>query len=97
METRVIRDDEALVEVCWKEGQQTGTLRDPVRWDATRDEVLTWAAEALQAGDVPNLPAVPDAINVLRRHYVADPNARNPAVGNLTNVWMIRPKVPFGF
>jgi len=87
---RVIRDDEARVNVTWK--QQNGELPDPVFRDAAEGDVKGWVTEAVRNGGVPGIPADPDADF---RDFVVDrfpPNEARPY-----NLIQVRPKTAFGW
>ena len=71
------------------DGENTD-LPDAIRYDATDQEILGWAAEALQNG-TPGIPAKPNA-NLT--DFVVDRFDSNEAIPY--NRVMIRPKTPFG-
>jgi hypothetical protein len=68
---------------------QNGTLPDMIRYDATNNEILGWATEAIRGG-FPGINADPD---VDLNDFVVD---RFPADGDLPNRIFCRPKTPFG-
>lgn len=79
---------EAQVNVTYK--GQNGDLQEPVNFEATVGDILTWVAEAVQGGDIPGI-AADNTANF--QDFVVD---RFPAQGDLPNRLMVRPKTPFG-
>jgi len=67
-----------------------GDLPDPVNFDASDEELLRIASEAIQTGYVPGIPADLSASLV---DFVVD---RFAATSDLPNRCMIRAKTPFG-
>ena len=85
----VLQAHQARLNITWN--GENGDLPDPIPYDAPDREILTWATEALQGGNVPGIKA--DAAAVLQ-DFVVD---RFPANQEITyNRVAIRPKTPFG-
>lgn len=78
---------EAVLNVTWA-GQQ-GDLEQPILYDATDEEVLRWAAEAVRGG----VPGIAADANVNFQDFKVD---RYPAKDGLPNRVNVRPKTPFG-
>lgn len=79
----------ARLNVTWQ--GNNGDLPDPVPYDATDEDLKTMAAEAIQNGDIPGIPA--DA-NIALGDFVTD---RFAATGDVPYARVfIRPKTPFG-
>jgi hypothetical protein len=76
---------------------ENGDLPDPVFFDSSEGDVKQWAAEAVQEGSVPGIPASADAnftdFVVERYPAKADVPEGDPAYFNRI---MLRPKTPFG-
>lgn len=71
-------------------GGKQGELPDPIDFDATDDQIITWATEAAQGG-MPGLAADPTADLT---GFVVD---RFPAGDGIEhNRVSVRPKTPFG-
>ena len=84
-----IQDYEARVNITY-EGQN-GDLPDPVSYDANEGDVKQWVTEAVRAGNVPGIPADPNADF---GDFVVDkfaPNEQRPY-----NYIQVRPKTAFG-
>ena len=71
-------------------GGSNGDLPDTVSYDATDEQIRTWAAEAVHGGSIPGINPDP---NASFQDFVVD---RFPATGELPARVMIRPKTPFG-
>jgi hypothetical protein len=85
----MININEARVNITW--AGQNGELPDPVAYDSPNHAVLTWATEAVQAGDVPGIRR--DA-RAAFHDFVVD---RFPASDvRPFNLIQVRPKTPFG-
>ena len=84
-----IQPHEARVNVTYAGGN--GDLPDPVRRDASDQEIRTWIGEALRSGTIPGLPTVadPDLADFVLDRFAAT-EARPYALIQL------RPKTPFG-
>lgn len=80
----------AIVNVTWD--GQNGDLPDMVLYDATDAEILRWAEEAVQNGDVPGITAAPVAD---LKDFVVDRIPAKPPE-KPENRLMVRPKAPFG-
>jgi hypothetical protein len=85
---RVPTEGEASVEVTY--ANQHGNLSDPVSWDATPEDVVRMAQEALRGGDINGVDADPGAD---LSGYKVD---RVPAKGDKPNRLFVRPKTEFG-
>ena len=70
---------------------ENGDLPDPVDYDAADGDVKAWVTEAVQNGDVPGIPADPNANFT---DFVVDRFDANTEVDY--NRLMVRPKTPFG-
>jgi len=86
---RVIKDDEARVNITWK--QQNGELPDPVFRDAAEGDIRAWVTEAVRGGGVPGIPADRDADF---RDFVVD--RFGPTEARPYHVIFLRPKTAFG-
>ncbi len=86
---RVIKDDEARVNVTWK--NQNGDLPDPVFRDAAEGDVKGWVTEAVRNGGVPGIAADRDANFA---DYVVD--RFPPTEARPYNLIQVRPKTAFG-
>lgn len=86
---RVIRDDEARVNVTWK--NQNGDLPDPVFRDAAEGDVKGWVTEAVRHGGVPGIAA---DVTADFRDYVVD--RFPPTEARPYNLIQVRPKTAFG-
>ena len=82
-------NDLAMLNVTWN--GHNGSLTDPVPYDATDGDLKQMAAEAIQGGDVPGIPA--DG-NVNLTDFVVD--RFPPEQGIPNNRLMIRPKTDLG-
>ena len=72
-------------------GGSNGDLPDTVSYDATDEQVRTWATEAVRNGNVPGIPADPNASFL---DFVVD---RFPATDVRPYALIqLRPKTPFG-
>lgn len=72
-------------------GGENGELPDPVFFDMADGDVKQIATEAVRGGDVPGIPADP---NATFNDFVVE---RYPANEEVTfNRIMLRPKTPFG-
>ena len=79
----------APLNVTW--ANQNGSLPDPVLYDATDVEILQWAQEAIQNGDIPGIatdPAADLTDFIVQRFPITDEVP--------TNRLFVRPKTPFG-
>ena len=81
--------NEARVNITW--GGQNGDLPDPVQYDASEDNIRQWITEAVRAGDVPGIPADPNAdfSDFVVKKF--EPNEGRPH-----NLIQIRPKTAYG-
>lgn len=70
---------------------ENGDLPDPVSFDATNEDIKTWAAEAISSGSVPGIPADP---NVDFTDFVVDRFEPNEQRDH--RLIQLRPKTPFG-
>lgn len=86
---RVIREDEARVNVTWR--QQNGELPDPVYRDAAEGDIRAWVTEAVRNGGIPGIPADPNADF---RDFVVD--RFPPTEARPYNLIQVRPKTVFG-
>jgi hypothetical protein len=84
-----IEEHEARVNITW--AQQNGDLPDPVAFDATDANILTWATEAVRGGDVPGIEADQNADF---DGYVVERFASKEEVPY--NRLVVRPKAEFG-
>ena len=85
----VLRDDQARVNITY--AGSNGELPDPVSVDAADDEIKLMLTEALRAGDIPGIPADPQAD---LRDFVVD--RFGPSEARPHHLLMVRPKTPFG-
>ena len=69
---------------------ENGDLPDPVKFDASDRDILSWVTEAIATGGVPGISRDPAADLT---DYVVD---RFAASGDLPNRLVARPKTPFG-
>lgn len=67
-----------------------GDFPDPVHFDSSDADIKAWAAEAVQNGDVPGIPAQEADLT----DYVVDRFAATEDVP--ANRILLRPKTPFG-
>lgn len=93
MAQQIAVDVENMASVNVTYGGATGDLADPVRFDASEEEVLAMVQEALRAGSVIGISAAPDAD---LSGYKAKPIKAAPEVGRHTNVIVVRPGTGFG-
>lgn len=78
---------EARLNLTWN--GMNGDLPDPVPFDASDEQVKTWATEAIQAG----IPGFTNVEGVDFSEFVVD---RFEAADDLPNRLFLRPKTPFG-
>lgn len=83
-----INANEARVNITY--GQMNGDLPDPVLYEASEADILTWVQEAVRGGSVPGIDANPGADF---HGFVVD---RIPAKDDLPARLMVRPKTAFG-
>lgn len=86
---RVIRDDEARLNVTWD--GQNGDLVDPVPVNASDTDIRDWAAEAVRTGSIPGIPA---DRNADFHDFVVDRHGPNEV--RSWSAYFVRPKTPFG-
>lgn len=82
--------EEAKVNVTWK--GQNGDLVDPVAYDSSDADILRFATEAIQNGNIPGITADPTAE---LKDFVVDRFAAT-ADRNFNSI-QVRPKTPFGY
>lgn len=87
---RVIKDDEARVNVTWK--NNNGDLPDPVFRDSSEGDIRGWVTEAVRNGGVPGIAADRDANFA---DYVVD--RFPPTEARPYNLIQVRPKTAFGW
>jgi hypothetical protein len=85
----VIQPHEARVNITF--GGNNGDLPDPVRADASDQEIRTWVSEALRSGTVPGLPAADDPD---LDGFVVERNA--PTDVRPYQLIQVRPKTAYG-
>jgi hypothetical protein len=68
-----------------------GDLVDPINFDATDEDIRSWATEAVRAGNIPGIAADP---NVDFSNFVIDRFTANDT--RPYQLCQIRPKTPFG-
>jgi hypothetical protein len=86
---QVLQPHQARLNITWAGGN--GDLPDPVAYDSGDGDVKQWAAEAVQQGYIPGIPADP-AVNF--NDFIVD---RFPAGDEVQyNRLFLRPKTPFG-
>jgi len=85
----VIKDDEARVNVTWK--NNNGDLPDPVFRDSSEGDIRGWVTEAVRNGGVPGIAADRDANFA---DYVVD--RFPPTEARPYNLIQVRPKTAFG-
>jgi len=84
-----LRDDQALLNITW--AGANGDLPDPVSYDSGDGDLKQVAAEAVQTGYVPGIPA-DEAVRF--DDFIVD---RFPATEDKPfNRLFLRPKTPFG-
>ena len=81
-------EDYASLNITYN-GQQ-GNLPDPIAFDASNEDILAMAQEAIRAGGVPGITADPRAVLT---DFIVKPYA---ARDGLPNRIVIRPSTPFG-
>lgn len=79
----------ARLNVTWNGAN--GDMPDPVLYDSTDQEILRWAEEAVRNGNIPGIPADP---NASLDGFVVDRFPSNAEVPD--NKLFVRPKTPFG-
>lgn len=84
-----IAQNEAIVNITF--AGSNGDLKDPVLFDATDEEIKTWATEAVRNGGVSNVPANP---NANFEGYVIEKYSATEEVDY--NRIFLRPKTTFG-
>ena len=84
-----MEENEARFNISY-EGEN-GDFVDPVAFDATDADLKAWASEAMANGDIPGLPATPNAD--FTDFVVQRLEAKH---GEAANRILLRPKVPFG-
>jgi len=87
--TDIIQDYEARVNVTY--GGENGDLPDPVNFEASDADVKAWVTEAVRNGNIPGIPADPDADF---SDFVVDRYSANET--RPYRLFQIRPKTPFG-
>lgn len=78
----------ATLNITW--GGENGDLPDEVDYDATDDQIVAWATEAVRGGDIQGIAADPNADfdNFVVQRFAAKDDKPERI--------MLRPKVPFG-
>jgi hypothetical protein len=84
-----LQPDQARLNITW--AGNNGDLPEPVSYDATDEDIKTWAAEAVRGGHIPGIPAAED---VAFHDFIVDRFPATPDVG--FNRLFLRPKTPFG-
>ena len=78
----------ALLNITWK--GENGDLGDHVDFDASDDQIVAWATEAVRGGDIQGIAA---DLDVNFTDFVVQ---RFAAKDDKPDRIMLRPKVPFG-
>ena len=84
-----LQANEALVNVTW--AGQNGDMPQPVEFDASNQDILSWVTEAVQSGSIPGIPSDPDADF---SGFVVEKLAATEV--RPTNQVIVRPKTAFG-
>jgi hypothetical protein len=84
-----LQANEALVNVTW--AGQNGDMPQPVEFDASNQDILSWVTEAVQSGSIPGITPDPDADF---SDFVVEKMAATEV--RPTNQVIIRPKTAFG-
>ena len=92
MTTRLLDVDMAHVNVTYR--GLSGDLVDPVRRDASSEEVIAFAEEAIRGGSVRGMPADPNARLV--GYHAGPPLEPDAEAGRTTYTFIVRPKTGFG-
>ncbi len=84
-----IQATEARVNVTY--AGQNGDLPDPVHFDSADGDIKAWVTEAVQSGNIPGIPATPDAnfTDFVVDRFAATDERPHALV-------QVRPKTPFG-
>ncbi len=80
--------DISIFNITW--AGSNGETRDPVPYDSSDAQLQQIATECVRAGDVPGIPADPNADFT---NFMVD---RFPATDEHPNRIFLRPKTPFG-
>ena len=84
-----LQANEALVNVTW--AGQNGDMPQPVEFDSSNQDILTWVTEAVRSGSIPGITSDPDADF---SDFVVEKLAATEV--RPTNQVIIRPKTAFG-
>lgn len=88
-ELNALNEDEATLNITW--GGENGNLSEPIPFDATNDDIKSWASEAVSHG---NVAGIAEDTSVDFGDFEVDryrANAEKPY-----NSVFLRPKTPFG-
>jgi hypothetical protein len=85
----LIPNDQAKLNITWQGGN--GDLVDPIPFNASDEDIRTWAAEAVRTGGVPGIQADQ---RVDFSNFVVD--RFEPTEVRTYRILMLRSKTPFG-